>query len=88
MAGGGGHQTQQRNPPWPARNRTSTFLALTGKLAVVTGASDGLGFGLASRLAAAGADVIMLVRNLAKARRGGRTDSGCGTESKGVHPAL
>ena len=40
--------------------------SLTGKLAVVTGASDGLGFGLASRLAAAGADVIMLVRNPAK----------------------
>jgi NAD(P)-dependent dehydrogenase (short-subunit alcohol dehydrogenase family) len=39
---------------------------LTGKLAVVTGASDGLGFGLAGRLAAAGADVIMPVRNPGK----------------------
>jgi NAD(P)-dependent dehydrogenase (short-subunit alcohol dehydrogenase family) len=39
---------------------------LTGKLVVVTGASDGLGFGLASRLAAAGADVVMPVRNPAK----------------------
>jgi NAD(P)-dependent dehydrogenase (short-subunit alcohol dehydrogenase family) len=39
---------------------------LTGKLAVVTGASDGLGLGLAGRLAAAGADVIMPVRNPAK----------------------
>jgi NAD(P)-dependent dehydrogenase (short-subunit alcohol dehydrogenase family) len=39
---------------------------LTGKLAVVTGASDGLGFGLASRLAAAGAEVLMPVRNAAK----------------------
>lgn len=36
---------------------------LTGKRAVVTGASDGIGFGLAGRLAAAGADVIMPVRN-------------------------
>jgi NAD(P)-dependent dehydrogenase (short-subunit alcohol dehydrogenase family) len=40
---------------------------LSGKLALVTGASDGLGFGLASRLAAAGADVVMPVRNPAKA---------------------
>lgn len=39
---------------------------LTGKLAVVTGASDGLGFGLAGRLAAAGAEVIMPVRNAEK----------------------
>lgn len=39
---------------------------LTGRLAVVTGASDGLGLGLAGRLAAAGADVIMPVRNSAK----------------------
>ncbi len=39
---------------------------LTGKLAVVTGASDGLGFGLASRLARAGAEVLMPVRNAAK----------------------
>ncbi len=39
---------------------------LTGKLAVVTGASDGLGFGLAARLARAGAEVIMPVRNAGK----------------------
>lgn len=36
---------------------------LSGKLAVVTGASDGIGVGLARRLAAAGAEVIMPVRN-------------------------
>ncbi|MCX2730608.1 SDR family oxidoreductase [Saccharopolyspora sp. NFXS83] len=36
---------------------------LTGKLAVVTGASDGVGLGLATRLAATGAEVIMPVRN-------------------------
>jgi len=36
---------------------------LTGKLAVVTGASDGVGLGLATRLAAAGAEVVMPVRN-------------------------
>ncbi|MBN6038352.1 SDR family oxidoreductase [Amycolatopsis sp. 195334CR] len=36
---------------------------LTGKLAVVTGASDGVGLGLATRLAGAGAEVVMPVRN-------------------------
>ncbi|MFI6426881.1 SDR family oxidoreductase [Promicromonospora sp. NPDC050880] len=36
---------------------------LSGKLAVVTGASDGMGLGMAARLAAAGAEVIMPVRN-------------------------
>ncbi|MEU7871770.1 SDR family oxidoreductase [Dactylosporangium sp. NPDC049140] len=39
---------------------------LTGKLAVVTGASDGVGLGLAARLAAAGAEVLMPVRNRRK----------------------
>ncbi|MCD5354729.1 SDR family oxidoreductase [Kineosporia mesophila] len=36
---------------------------LTGKLAVVTGASDGMGLVLATRLAAAGAALILPVRN-------------------------
>ncbi|MDI3101097.1 SDR family oxidoreductase [Streptomyces rochei] len=36
---------------------------LTGKRAVVTGASDGIGLGVATRLAAAGAEVVMPVRN-------------------------
>ncbi|MET7418577.1 SDR family oxidoreductase [Dactylosporangium sp. NPDC005555] len=36
---------------------------LSGKLAVVTGASDGVGLGLTARLAAAGAEVVMPVRN-------------------------
>jgi len=39
---------------------------LTGKLAVVTGANSGLGLGLTRRLAAAGAEVILAVRNLDK----------------------
>ncbi|GGO04333.1 SDR family oxidoreductase [Micromonospora parathelypteridis] len=39
---------------------------LTGKLAVVTGGSDGLGLGLATRLARAGAEVVLPVRNPAK----------------------
>ena len=39
---------------------------LTGKHALVTGASDGLGLALAERLARAGADVVLPVRNQAK----------------------
>ncbi len=39
---------------------------LAGKLAVVTGANSGLGLGVAKRLSAAGADVVMAIRNRAK----------------------
>ncbi|GAA4255812.1 SDR family oxidoreductase [Dactylosporangium darangshiense] len=39
---------------------------LTGRLAVVTGASSGVGLGLATRLAAAGAEVLLPVRDEAK----------------------
>ncbi|PRY41517.1 SDR family oxidoreductase [Umezawaea tangerina] len=50
-----------------ARTRPDiTVPDLSGKLAVVTGASDGVGLGLAARLAAAGAEVVMPVRNRAK----------------------
>ena len=38
----------------------------SGRYAVVTGANSGLGFGLAKRLAAAGADVVMPIRSRAK----------------------
>jgi NAD(P)-dependent dehydrogenase (short-subunit alcohol dehydrogenase family) len=38
----------------------------SGRYAVVTGANSGLGFGLAKRLATAGADVVMPVRSRAK----------------------
>lgn len=43
-----------------------TLPDLTGRRAVVTGASDGIGLGIATRLAAAGAEVVLPVRNLAK----------------------
>jgi NAD(P)-dependent dehydrogenase (short-subunit alcohol dehydrogenase family) len=47
----------------------STVPNLTGRLAVVTGANSGLGFGLTGRLAAAGAEVVMAVRNREKGER-------------------
>ena len=43
-----------------------TVPTLAGRRAVVTGASDGMGLGMAARLAAAGAEVIMPVRNQRK----------------------
>lgn len=43
-----------------------TLPDLSGKRAVVTGASDGIGLGIAARLAAAGAEVVLPVRNPAK----------------------
>ncbi len=39
---------------------------LTGTRALITGASDGVGFEIAARLARAGADILMPVRNRAK----------------------
>ncbi|GAA4946187.1 SDR family oxidoreductase [Streptomonospora halophila] len=42
---------------------------LSGRLAVATGASDGIGFVIATRLAGAGAEVIMPVRNRAKGEK-------------------
>ncbi|WP_156759331.1 SDR family oxidoreductase [Microbacterium karelineae] len=46
--------------------RTIDIPDLRGKLAIVTGASDGIGQVIATRLAMAGADVIMPVRSPAK----------------------
>jgi NAD(P)-dependent dehydrogenase (short-subunit alcohol dehydrogenase family) len=47
----------------PRRLIDITVPDLSGKRAVVTGASDGIGLGLATRLAAAGAEVLLPVRN-------------------------
>jgi NAD(P)-dependent dehydrogenase (short-subunit alcohol dehydrogenase family) len=49
-----------------APNLVATVPDLSGKLAVITGSNSGLGFGLARRLSAAGADVVMAIRNRAK----------------------
>lgn len=43
-----------------------TLPDLSGRRALVTGASDGIGFGIARRLAAAGAEVVLPVRNPSK----------------------
>jgi NAD(P)-dependent dehydrogenase (short-subunit alcohol dehydrogenase family) len=52
-----------------ARNVDPTVPNLSGKLAVVTGASDGIGFQIASRLVEAGAELIIPVRNPAKGEK-------------------
>ncbi|WP_432571140.1 SDR family oxidoreductase [Kineococcus sp. SYSU DK005] len=48
------------------RTHQLTVPDLSGRRALVTGASDGIGFGIARRLAAAGAEVLLPVRNRAK----------------------
>lgn len=48
------------------RTHHLTLPDLSGRRALVTGASDGIGLGIAQRLAAAGAEVILPVRNRAK----------------------
>lgn len=50
----------------PRKNTDPVIPAQHGARAVVTGASDGIGLGIASRLAAAGAEVILPVRNREK----------------------
>ncbi|GAB3820882.1 SDR family oxidoreductase [Kribbella italica] len=50
----------------PRRTPDLTVPDLSGRRALVTGASDGLGLGIASRLAAAGAEVLLPVRNRLK----------------------
>src|SRR6201993_1849568 len=49
-----------------APNLVAAVPDLSGRLAVVNGSNSGLGFGLARRLSAAGADVVMAIRNRAK----------------------
>ena len=49
-----------------ANDLVATVPDLSGKLVVITGANSCLGFGLARRLSAAGADVVMAIRNRAK----------------------
>lgn len=50
----------------PRKNIDITVPDLTGRRALVTGASDGIGLGLATRLALAGAELVLPVRNRQK----------------------
>ncbi|WP_144765201.1 SDR family oxidoreductase [Curtobacterium sp. 9128] len=50
----------------PRNTDAFTIPDLTGRRALVTGASDGIGLGIATRLAGAGADVVLPVRNRRK----------------------
>ena len=56
----------------PAKQYDLAVPDLTGQRAVVTGASDGIGLAIATTLAGAGAEVVMPVRNRARARRPSR----------------
>ncbi|MGL6097434.1 MAG: SDR family NAD(P)-dependent oxidoreductase, partial [Fimbriiglobus sp.] len=48
--------------PFPAKPAIAQF-DLTGRVAVVTGGSKGLGLSIAAGLASAGADVVLVSRN-------------------------
>ena len=50
----------------PRRTPRLALPDLSGRRAVVTGGSDGIGLGIATRLAAAGAEVVLPVRNPSK----------------------
>ena len=50
----------------PVHQTTVTVPDLHGKLVVITGCTSGIGLGLATRLSAAGAEVIMAIRNRTK----------------------
>ncbi|TDT31599.1 NAD(P)-dependent dehydrogenase (short-subunit alcohol dehydrogenase family) [Streptomyces sp. BK208] len=58
---------------------------LSGRRAVVTGASDGIGLGIATRLAAAGAEVLLPVRN---PRKGEAALEAIGTRVPGADVSL
>jgi NAD(P)-dependent dehydrogenase (short-subunit alcohol dehydrogenase family) len=58
---------------------------LSGQRAVVTGASDGMGLGIATRLAAAGAEVVLPVRN---PRKGAAASATIGRAVPGANVSL
>src|SRR4051794_23865976 len=60
------HDEQQKGKPFMSTEKDIEIPDQTGTRAVVTGANSGIGFGITRRLAAAGAEVILAVRNLEK----------------------
>jgi NAD(P)-dependent dehydrogenase (short-subunit alcohol dehydrogenase family) len=65
-----------------ARTLDITIPDLTGQLAVVTGASDGIGLAIATRLARAGAELILPVRSAAKGERAAEQIRGATASTK------
>ena len=62
--------TQQQSTGAPlATHKDIDVPDQTGTLAVVTGANSGIGFGVSQRLIAAGAEVILAVRNMDKGKK-------------------
>ena len=62
----------------------TTAFDLTGKVAIVTGGNGGIGFGIASGLAAAGADIVVAARDEEKTARAVEELKGHGTRAIGV----
>lgn len=62
----------------------TTAFDLTGKVAIVTGGNGGIGFGIASGLAAAGADIVVAARDEEKTARAVEELKGPGIRAIGV----
>ena len=61
---------------------------LTGRRALVTGGSDGIGLGIATRLAAAGAELVLPVRNPAKGEKAAERIRSVAPDARIALPAL
>ncbi|MFQ5702606.1 MAG: SDR family oxidoreductase [Gemmatimonadales bacterium] len=59
-------------------------MSLDGKIAVVTGASRGIGLAVAEKLRASGAHVVRIARSLVAGEEAGRTDIPCDITNSGA----
>ncbi len=57
---------------------------LTGKTAIITGATKGLGYGIAKTLASAGADIVVVSRTAADCRKVAAEIAGMGRRAIGI----